>query len=118
MVVLSYDSAKRSLLFTALYLVLASIIFKGLAHVIEINLIGSFTSLDSLLNFTDWNIELPQFDFSTWSFEGIKIYLSDKITDLVNMLIPGMIGVANAAVVSGSTPTVFHMDKTMMVVKI
>lgn len=115
MVVLSYDSAKRSLLFMALYLVLASLIIKGIGYFIEINFISS---LGSLTNLADFNLELPQFDFSTFSFEGIKNFITEKISELIQLLIPSTLGVANAVTSLGTIPTIVHMDKTMMVVKV
>lgn len=118
MVVLSYNSAKRSLLFMALYLVIASLVIKGLGYVIEFNFTQVFSSIGSLTNFADFNFELPQFDFSTLSFEGIKTFITEKISDFIQILMPAFVGVMNFAASTSTTPAVVHFDKTMMVVKV
>ncbi|APC50384.1 hypothetical protein BME96_19060 (plasmid) [Virgibacillus halodenitrificans] len=118
MVVLSYDSAKRSLLVMALYLVITSLIIKGLGFVIELNLAQAFSSLGSITNIADFNLDLPKFDISTLSFESAKSFILDKLNELVQMLLPAALGVVNITSLSGSAPTILHMDKTMMVVKV
>jgi len=117
MIVLTYDSAKRSLIFLAIYLVLTSLVIKGIGHMIEFSFLASFSvdsfSLDSLLG--GFNLD---FDFNSFSFEGAKTLISEKIDEMMDGILPTSLGVINVLATYGSSPSVLHASKTMMVIRI
>lgn len=91
MVVLSYDSAVRSLLMMALYLIAASLLFKGVGLVMEM----SFTnSVDSLLSGNGLSFSLPDFNFDSFSFDLILNVVKEKISEFIHVLLPSTLAAA------------------------
>lgn len=74
MVVLSYDTAKRSLIMMAVYLVCISLLIKGVSHLLEYNVSNAF---QSLLNGSDFTISLP---------------VQNVVYELLHVILPTIIG--------------------------
>ncbi|WP_260288382.1 hypothetical protein [Peribacillus aracenensis] len=99
MVVLSYDSAKRSLIMLAVYLVCASLAIKGVGHLLEYNFISGF---ESLLGEGKLSFELPKFNFDNLSFDLIATTLKEKIQGIINVLAGSALGIVNYALFSST----------------
>lgn len=93
MVVLSYDTAKRSLIMMAVYLVCISLLIKGVSHLLEYNVSNAF---QSLLNGSDFTISLPEFNWDSLSFEWIASLVREKVQnvvyELLHVILPTIIG--------------------------
>lgn len=102
MVTLSYDQAKKSLIMMSIYLIVASLIIKGLGYIIEFNFVSVF---QSLLDGSSINIKLPKFNFDSLSFDLIINTLEQKIQEVLQSLLPttalaSLIKVPNSSVVT------------------
>lgn len=84
---------------------------------IEFGFLSSFSvdtfSMDSL--FGGFNLD---FDFNSFSFEGAKTFISEKIDEMMDGILPTSLGVVNLLATYGSSPSVLHASKTMMVVRL
>lgn len=85
MIILSYDTAKRSLLMMALYLIGASLVIKGLGYLLEFNFLSVF---QSLLNDVDVSLQLPEFNIDSFSFDLIADTIQGKIQEILQTIIP------------------------------
>lgn len=97
MVVLSYDSAKRFLLMMVLYLVCASLIIKGIGHLLEYNFISAF---QSMLGGKSISFSLPEFNMDSLSFEWLANTFKEKVEEIITVIIPSTLGIANYAQIS------------------
>lgn len=109
---LSYSSARRSLIMMAVYLVCASLIIKGVGHLLEFNFLNA---IQSMLQGNGVNFTMPDFNFDNLSFDLIGNTLKEKVRGIFEVLIPSAaLGVinythigssiaANKAVVTGAS---------------
>lgn len=100
MVVLSYDSAKRSLIMIAVYLICASLIIKGVGHLLEYNFIAS---IQSLLGNGHFSIELPTFNADSLSFDLIANTIKEKFQAILDVVVGSALGIINYAHFSKDT---------------
>ncbi|WP_437834459.1 hypothetical protein ACQRXC_29420 (plasmid) [Niallia taxi] len=92
--VLTYSSAKRSLIMTAVYLICASLIIKGIGHLLEYNLI---TGLETMLSGHQFNFEIPKFNMDNLSFDLLATFVKDKIDGIIEVIFGSALGVVNYA---------------------
>lgn len=89
MVVLTYDTAKRSLIMMSLYLICASLIFKGVGCLFEYNFMAAFQSFSGGI---DLNFKFPKFNINSLSFDWIANSIGGKIKEVLQVLIPSALG--------------------------
>lgn len=94
MIILSYDTAKRSLLMMSLYLIGASLVIKGLGYLLEFNFLSAF---QSLLNGTDVSLQLPEFNLDSFSFDFILNTIQGKIQEILQTIIPAATTILGSA---------------------
>ncbi|MEY8742810.1 hypothetical protein AB9M62_25435 [Bacillales bacterium AN1005] len=92
--VLSYGSAKRSLIMMAVYIICASLIIRGIGHLLEYNFI---TGIESMLSGHSFKFELPKFNIENLSFDLLATTVKDKINGFVQVIMGSALGVVNYA---------------------
>ncbi|MFP7474476.1 hypothetical protein SFC55_26165 [Niallia taxi] len=92
--VLSYSSAKRSLIMTAVYLICASLIIKGIGHLLEHNFVAG---LETILSGHQFNFEIPKFNMDNLSFDLLATFIKEKIDGIIEIIFGSALGVVNYA---------------------
>lgn len=117
MVVLSYNAAKKSILFLAIYMVSLSLLFKGIAIVTDFSITMISSNMDSLLNFQDFKFTFPDINFNleNLSFDGIKVFVVDGIKSFIDNLVNLTIGVIN--ITAGIAATSYLYDKPYLLLR-
>ncbi|HDR4368599.1 MULTISPECIES: hypothetical protein [Bacillus cereus group] len=101
--VLTYNSAKKQIIFMALYFVITGIVIRLIGYSLE----GSLSALTqaSIGNLLSGNLsfgDMFQFDFSFdtsqfdgFSFNTLVVFVKDKIQSVINDMMPTTLGAIN-----------------------
>uniref|UniRef100_UPI0034509870 hypothetical protein n=1 Tax=Carnobacterium sp. TaxID=48221 RepID=UPI0034509870 len=103
MIVLSSDKAKRTLVMMAMYLIVASLLIKGIGEIMHYNLIDM---TGSLLNGTDVKFsmpKLPDFNMDNFSFDILSNIIREKLHGFIDLILPTALGVADVGFFQGTT---------------
>lgn len=102
MPVLSYDTAKRSLIRTSVYLVSASLVIQGVGHLLEFNVISAFQGM--LAGDMDhFSLQLPEFNMDSISFDLVAAKIKEKIEEFISIVVPSGIGLINVQLLHAAT---------------
>lgn len=95
MVVLSYETAKRSLIRMSVYLVCTSLVIKGVGWFLEFNFMSVFQGLLGG-DIESFSFKLPEFNMDSISFDWILNEIKEQVQEIINVLIPSSLGMINA----------------------
>lgn len=114
MIVLSYDKAKRTLIMMAVYLIIASLVIKGVGGILNYNLVGMTQSLlnGQGINFSLPDFELPTFNMDTFSFDMLRNTINQKVHEFVDLILPATLGMIDIGLSqSNKFQTLFWKNK-------
>lgn len=93
MIALSYEKATRLLVMMSIYLICTTLVLKGLAHLLEINLLPTF---HTLLYGGKFELVIPEINVGTFNIEeiwnDILVKVEEVIQVLIQVLIPTSLG--------------------------
>lgn len=89
MIALSYEKATRLLVMMSIYLICTTLVLKGLAHLLELNLLPTF---HTLLYGGKFELVIPEINVGTFNIEEIWNDILVKVEEVIQVLIPTSLG--------------------------
>lgn len=109
--ILSYGSAKRTLIMVAVYLICASLIIKGLSHLLEFNLM---TNVQSYFSDEKINFQLPKLNLDSLSFDLISNTIREKIDGFLDIIFGSALGMINFVHFNGTKTALAGATKLVL----